>query len=401
MKILVISQRYYPENFRINDITFELAKRGNEITVLTGIPNYPEGEIYPGYENKQNTIEIINGVKVIRCKELPRKKGAIHLFMNYMSFMSSSCKKVKKLKDNFDLILVNQLSPVFQIKPGVIAKKKMNIPLITYCYDIWPESLKAGGIGENNPAYKMIWKMSKKLYNKSDLILNTTKSFAKYLHEKNNVPYEKMIHLPQPYDDIKEDVNYQKEKNETIDLMFAGNIGKVQNVTDIIEAYNIIKNPRVKIHIFGNGSEYDKCLELVKKYQVENNVILYGRKPLSEINEFYKNVDACLLTLSGKNDIGLTAPAKLMGYMMAGKMILAAAKGDTCEILDDSKCGIYAKPDDALALAELINQYVENYDSYCEYGQNGKRYFKNNYTLEIFLNRLENILSKEVKNEHF
>ncbi len=397
MKILIISQRYYPENFRINDITFSLVKLGYDVTVLTGIPNYPEGKIYQGYENKKNTKEIVNGVKVIRCHELPRKKGALHLFLNYISFMKSASKKVRKLKDNFDLIFVNQLSPVFQIKPGVIAKKRFNCPLITYCYDIWPESLKAGGLNEKNPIYKIIGKISKKLYNKSDLILNTSISFAKYLHEKNDVPYEKMIHLPQPYDMTNEEIDYNKIKNDTIDLMFAGNIGKVQNVKDIIEAYNILKNPKLKIHIFGNGSELDNCVNLIKKYQIEENVIIYGRKPLEQINEFYKNVDACILTLSGKNDIGVTAPAKLMGYMMAGKMIIAAAKGDTCEILENAKCGIYTRPDDAVALADLLKQYINNYDSYSEYGQNGKNYFKNNYTLEIFLNRLETILNQEVK----
>ena len=156
MKILVVCQYYHPEPVRITDICEELVKKGHEVTVLTDIPNYPMGNIYKGYEKGKRRIETINGVNVHRCYTIPRKTNAIMRFLNYHSFSFFSKRYINNLDDDFDVVLVNQLSPVMMANAAIKYKKKNNRKVIMYCLDIWPESLSAGGIKKNSLIYKII-----------------------------------------------------------------------------------------------------------------------------------------------------------------------------------------------------------------------------------------------------
>ena len=178
MKILVICQYYYPEPFRINDICEELVKRGHEVTVVTGEPNYPEGEIYKGYENHSHSDEKINGVNVHRCPIIPRKQGIIHRFLNYFSYPRSAKKYIRNLKASdgnpFDIVFVNQLSPIMMAEPAISYKKKYRVPVVLYCLDLWPESLVDGGIRRESIIYKIFNKISKRIYMSVDKVLVTS-----------------------------------------------------------------------------------------------------------------------------------------------------------------------------------------------------------------------------------
>ena len=190
MKILVISQHYYPENFRITDICETLVKQGHEVTVICGYPNYPEGYIYPDYKGKnkkKHKDEVINGVAIHRCHEIPRGHSAFKLFLNYYSVCLSMKKKAKRLKEKFDCVFVNQTSPVMVGWAGIAYKKKNNVPCLLYCYDLWPASLAAGGIKKSSLVDKHYQKVSKKIYQQADHICVTSKSFVEYLNETHDL----------------------------------------------------------------------------------------------------------------------------------------------------------------------------------------------------------------------
>ena len=140
MKILIVSQYYYPEQFQINEIAPALVKLGHSVTVLTGLPNYPKGKIYDGYEDAYKSQEVIDGVEVIRVKEHPRKKGALHLLWNYWSFAAKGNNRAKKLKEKYDIVLAYQLSPITSVYPAITYAQRHKVPLLLYCLDIWPES---------------------------------------------------------------------------------------------------------------------------------------------------------------------------------------------------------------------------------------------------------------------
>ncbi len=393
MNILVISQYYYPEQFKITDICEQLHKDGNNVTVITGLPNYPEGIIYKGYENKKNTKENINGVNVYRCSIIPRGKGVVKRFLNYYSYMFNSKKILKKLNENFDITFVFQMSPVMQIYPALYYKKCTKTPVIIYCQDMWPESLIVGGIKKNSLIYNYFWNVSRKLYSKSDLLLITSPSFRNYLISFKNILDENIIYLPQHSNALCDLIPLKKEDGN-INLLYTGNIGKVQNVDIIIEAMNYFKNSNIKMHIVGNGSEYDNCKKIVDENNLHSNVIMHGWKKREELIQYYELADACILSLSGKTFIGKTIPTKLQDYMSVGRPILAAISGDACDIIDESKSGIYCEPDSVEEFARLIRNYLDNKDEYDKCGIYARNYYEENYRLEDFSQKLIRIMEK-------
>ena len=203
MKILVVCQYYYPEPFRISDICEELVKRGHEVTVLTGVPNYPEGIIYDGYKNGAKRDEFINGVHVIHSWIIPRKKCAFYRLLNYYSYVLSSCWKVLCNKvypadrGEFDVVFVNQLSPVMMAYAGMLYSYLHKKKMIMYCLDLWPESLVAGGIKKNSIIYKIFNTVSNHIYRSSDYILVTSQSFISHLSNKFSIDKNKISYLPQ------------------------------------------------------------------------------------------------------------------------------------------------------------------------------------------------------------
>ncbi len=390
MKILVICQYYYPEPFRISDICEELVKEGNEVTVVTGTPNYPMGEIYLGYEDGKRMDEVINGVKVHRCISSPRKTGVVNRVINYFSYANKSNKYIKTLNGDFDVVFVNQLSPVMMAKAGITYKKKFNKKLVLYCLDLWPESLCAGGIKKNSLIYKVFKKISKDIYQNADKILVTSKSFADYFLEMfgiSNVSY-----LPQyaesQFLDLKE-----KEETEAFNLLFAGNIGAAQSIGTIIEAAKILKDEKVCFHIVGDGSE----LENIKREAIGlSNVIFYGRKPIEEMPSYYEMADAMLVTLTNDPIISLTLPGKVQSYMAAGKPIVGAINGETAMVLNEAQGGYCGKANDANQLAENIRKLM-NDENIKEIGRKNKEYYLANFSKESFMKQLIACLKEESK----
>lgn len=387
MKILVICQYYYPEPVRISDICEELVKRGHDVTVLTDIPNYPMGDIYPGYHKNNKRIENINGVKVHRCITIPRKKNVFMRLLNYHSFSFFSKLYINKLDDDFDVILVNQLSPVMMANAAIKYKKRYHKKAIMYCLDIWPESLCAGGIKNGSFIYKLYFNISKKIYCQMDKILVTSKSFTDYLKTSFDIDEKKFDYLPQYAESIFDKKSCEKEENDNIDLLFAGNIGKAQSLNTIIDAANILKNnKKLFFHIVGDGQELENIKTKVKDLKL-NNVKFYGRKPITEMPKYYKKADAMLVTLCGDSLISKTLPGKVQTYMAAGKPIIAAANGETEEVINSSKCGFCSKADDPIEFATIINKFI-NYKNKRELCNNSYNYYKTNFDKEIFMKKM-------------
>ena len=217
MKILVICQYYYPEPFRIPDICEELVKKGHKVTVVSGTPNYPMGEIYKGYEKGKRKYETINGVKVHRCFTIGRKGGTVKRFLNYYSYAISSSLHILLLKNDYDVVFVNQLSPVMMAYAGILYKKLHHKKLIMYCLDLWPASLCAGGVKESSIIYKVFHKISAGIYRQAYKILITSSMFKKYLHDEFGINNKIISYLPQYAEDLFDPEKCKKTPNGWID----------------------------------------------------------------------------------------------------------------------------------------------------------------------------------------
>ena len=263
MKILLVSQHFYPDNFRVNDIAKELVAKGHDVTVLTSLPDYATGKVPADCKGLKNRKVEWNGVKVVRSFSVSRRSGLIFRMLNYVSFFLSSTLKALTFKEKFDVVMCYQTSPVLMANGAKAYAKKHKVPFFVYCLDLWPESLKAWHVGEGNPLFKLMNKYSMSIYNGADLVGVTSKPFMNYLHTVNKVPMDKMVYLPQHAESL--DLN-EKMKGENTVFAFGGNIGSVQNIECIIRAVAEIRDLNgFSVEIYGDGSELQNCKKLDRK----------------------------------------------------------------------------------------------------------------------------------------
>ena len=229
MKILIVSQYYYPEQFQINDIAPKLVKRGHEVTVLCGLPNYPKGVLFKGFDDKKSTHwkekEYFEqtGVCVIHVNQVLRGRNPLRLVMNYFTFACNSKKEVYMLPSDFDVVFCYQLSPITSMYAAMEYKKLYGTPILFYTLDLWPVSAESILKSEKNPLMLPVTRMSQKLYQSADRILVTSRPFIDYIERVNGVERERMGYLPQHAGDTMLEMNLLKEvENGCADFMFAG-----------------------------------------------------------------------------------------------------------------------------------------------------------------------------------
>ncbi len=392
MNILIVSQHYYPDSFRINEISEELVKRGHDVTVLTSLPDYATGKVPKECRGLKNRKLTINGVSVIRSFSFSRRRGVLFRALNYASFCISSTLKARCLKKKFDIVFCYQTSPVLMANAARAVAKKQGIPFFLYCLDIWPECIKAWHVGEGNPLFKLMHRYSKKLYNSVDVLAVSSNPFIEYMYAVNCVDKSKTVYLPQH----SEDMNLPpKKREENIKLAFGGNIGSVQNIECIVKAVALLKDLNgFSVEIYGDGSELGNCKKLAHDLGVEDKLNFHGRVDRATLWNEYRNVDAFLLTLKSEGCIGLTAPAKLQEYMSGNRPVIAAIGGAAAEIITSSGCGVALFDDDHIALADAIKAFVTDRNFLQGAAEKGRRYFEENFTLECYMKSLETIFEQ-------
>ena len=394
MKILIVSENFYPDIFAINDIVRSLVNRGHKVTVLTGLPDYTTSKIPKEYKFGRNRHQNFYGADVYRVPTIARRHGAIWRSLNYISFaVTGTLAALFKKWNDFDVIYVWEVSPVTMIYPAIALKRRYKKKLFVYCLDIWPECVKAMGFKENTFAYKLIHAISKKAYKAADHIAVSSMPFFDYLENVNGIDRRKMSYLPQFASEEMLSMDMSKKPNGHYDFLYIGNIGKAQDMPCMIKAISQLKDSEdVTFRILGIGSEYENTLRLAKKTGAFKIMKFYGSKPFDEAIKYYRLADACILTLDGSNHIGDTLPGKLQTYMAAGKPVLGALNGAGNQIIKESKCGKCVNAGDARGLADLFINFIEHIENYSECGSRARKYFSEYFTEDKHFERLEIIL---------
>lgn len=393
MNIKIISQYFHPDNFKINEISQELVLLGNDVTILTGLPDYTTSKVPKEYKRGKKKKDVFFGAKVTRVPIIARRKGIVFRVLNYLSFIiTSSIHALFSKKEHIDKLFVYQTSPVFQAIPAIIYKHRYQKPLVLYCCDLWPESLKAWNVKESSFVYKATKKVSQYIYSKCDIIAVTSKPFEDYLNNVCLIPRERIIYLPQHAEDEFKSVVGKYEDNKEINFTFAGNIGSVQNLESVIKAVKEVSSKKpFKLHIVGDGSELENLKTISKKLKLNDKIEFHGRYPLNEMKRFYEKADCLLLTLRGGDFIGKTLPGKTQTYLSTGKPILGAIGGAGYDLINEIDCGIAVQPDDIKGIAKAMDEIIENLDLYKNKGISGRKYYEENFTTEVFIKRLINI----------
>lgn len=397
MKILIVDQYYYPEEFQINDISWQLVKDGHQVTVLTGLPNYPSGNIPEEYRHGRRRDEYMNGVHVIRCFEIARKPGAAGMSLNYLSYCISAVLKGYLLHGQFDVVFIYETSPVLMAYPAEVFARRKRIPVFLYCCDIWPEVVKVMLPDENSMAFRIIKKLSTCLYKRADLIAVQSKGFYQYFDTVHGISGEKLRYLPQYADSDYAEQDFTPEDNGIVDFVFLGNIGMAQDICGLIQAVEQIRElPGFKVHLVGEGSYLNEAKKLVGQKKLERQICFYGRRPYEEMPQFYKIADVCLATLQADSAISLTIPSKVQGYMAAGKPIIAALSGFARDVVEESRSGICVTPGNIDELAAAMKAFIEDREKYKDCGINARSYYAKHFTKEHFMESLYSLLDETI-----
>lgn len=387
--ILVISQYFYPEPFRINDICQEWVSRGYKVTVLTGIPNYPEGKFYKGYGWFRKRKENWNGIDVIRLPIISRGRSSLRLVLNYYSFVWSGWlwKTFTGLKP--DAVFVFEVSPLTQALIGKWFSKRRKIPSYLYVQDLWPENLEAVGGVHNKRVLNHYQKMADKLYAACTKVLATSPSFVEAIRERVT-DKEKVVYWPQYAEEIYkpvEDPSPAEIPNDgRFKIIFTGNVGTAQGLDILPKVAKLVDD--VLFVIVGDGRYKDQLVE--ETADVKEKFLFINRQPAQRIPELLCACDAAFVSFMDHPLFNKTIPAKLQSYMACGMPILASASGETERIINEAGCGVCCETGNPEALASAIS--VLRRSDAGTFRTNALRYVKRCFDKNKLLDSLDSIL---------
>jgi len=361
LKILIVSQYFWPEAFRINDLAIELLNDGHEVEVLTGIPNYPKGSFYKGYGLFRKKFEIYKGIIIYRVPLFPRFSGsAFFLGLNYFSYVLFASIFVLFSRKKYDFTITYAVSPITQVLPALLHKFLFKSKSLLWLQDIWPESVIAAGNFNNSILYSLLEKMVLFIYRKTDIIMTQSMAFNDIILKKYNNS-NKLFYFPYWAEDIffnQENIDFDKYSNLFHDgfrILYAGNIGEAQDFYSIIKAAELTKNRvDIKWYFLGDGRRKKWLEEEIVSRGLSETVILLGKHALEEMPNFFIHADVMLLTLKADYIFSLTIPSKLQSYMASSKPIITMLNGIGSKLVIDAGCGLTADAGDYVKLSSNI-----------------------------------------------
>ena len=406
-RILVISQCFFPEQFRINDISEQWVKRGYDVTVVTAIPNYPQGKFYDGYVLNKKRTENYKGMKIIRLPIIPRGNNVIMLFLNYLSFVISGFFWSKFTKLDVDYVFNFETSPITQSLLGVWYSKRKKKPFYLYIQDLWPENVESVAGIKNKFILNLIGKMVDYIYSNSTKIFATSNSMVKVI-ESRNVDESKLKYWPQYAEEFykpvdKEDVDIEiknkippigKNGKPNFNLIFTGNIGYAQGLDILPKVACILKkedlSKNIVFNIIGDGRFKSNLIDIVKKSDVESMFNFIERQPAQMIPQYMALSDVAVLTLQDNKVFSMTIPAKLQSYIACAMPIIASAQGETKNIIEEANCGICVDTGDEVAFSDAVKQMILfDKEKLRTLGNNGYEYSKKNFDRDLLLDEID------------
>ncbi len=408
MKLLLVSQYFYPESFMINDVVRVLVEEGHEVVVLTGKPNYPEGRVFPGYRSWNIQRESFLGqVPVIRLPIFTRGNGgALRLIMNYLSFVFSGLLLGPFLLkgQQFDHILVFAPSPPTQAIPALFIKWLKKVPLTMWVQDLWPETLSDTGYIKHPFLLGMAGVMMRHIYARCDHLLVPSLAFrpsiSRYADEKKIIYFPNLMDTEKSKRDAHSNRPLPDELKTALGgaftVVFAGNTGIAQSMETLVEAAQIMqKDPDIRFVVIGSGSRLDWMRQEKKRLGLDN-LVLTGRYPPEMMPEVFKHASALLVSLKKGSAFCYTIPSKTQTYMAAGRPVIAARGGEGARLRMEAGACVCCPPEDASALAQAIwklSHMTENERQ--SMGRSGQQYFDDHFEMRPQIARLITILTED------
>ena len=399
--ILVISQYFYPEPFRINDMCQEWVKRGHKVTVVTGIPNYPQGEFYKGYGWFKKRKETWNGVDIIRIPLMARGHGSIRLALNYLSFVVTGFFWSHFTSLKADCVFTFEVSPMTQALLGVWFAKRRKIPNYLYVQDLWPENVEIVTGIHSKAVLGPIGRMVNYIYRRCDAIFATSPSFVTDIQKRCSGQESKVHYLPQYAEDFYKPVLQSLPRSADVipgstgnlprpfTIAFTGNIGKAQGLEILPKTAALLKGrANVNFTIVGDGRNKANLFKQIDESGTRDMFTMVERQPAEKIPAILAECDAAFISFMNTPLFAKTIPAKLQSYMACGKPIVASACGETERIVREAACGVCAPIGNAEALANAILGLMGN-PELPEMGENALAYYRKCFNKKTLMDWLE------------
>lgn len=399
-KILVVTQHFWPENFRINDIVEGFLQDGIAVDVLCGLPNYPKGEWFPGYSAAGPFEEEWHGARLYRCKEVPRRGNtSVNIFLNYVSWPWYAAHALHRLPGGYDAVFCFNTSPVLMCWPAIRYAKKHHIPFTNYVLDIWPENLYSVLNVKSKALRAIAQGVSDALYKKADRLIAMSEPLQQRLCQRTGMPPQKVAVIPQYCEDFyavpQPDAALQAQFGGRFNLVFTGTFTPAQSLETVITAVQDARSrgaDMLHLLLVGDGMSRAALEAKVKELHAEDAVTFYGSVPATDIPKFTALADALIVCLSDSPDLGLTVPAKVASYMAAGKPVLASMDGAgnaavaAAGGLSSPACDATALADNLLALTRM------GAAQRAAMGQSAKEYYLAHYRRSELLRKLEHFI---------
>ena len=404
MRILVVSQYFWPENFRVNDLVKEWVQRGHQVTVLTGIPNYPTGKVFEAYQSQPRAFASYEGAEVVRVPMLPRGSGGLRLILNYLSFVvGGGVFGPWHLRGKpADVIFVFEPSPVTVGLPAVWLGKIKKAPVVFWALDLWPETLSAIGVVRSSRVLGLVGHLVSYIYNRCGLVLGQSRGFLKsitrYCDDKVKIRY-----FPSWAEEVFKDDSVQPAPEvpkwtEGFTVVFAGNIGEAQDLPAVLDAAERLKdNTNVRWVIVGDGRKSDWLQAEVGRRGLDKQVLLPGRFPVERMPSFYAHADALLVSLKRDPVFSMTIPGKVQSYLMAGIPLLGMLDGEGAAVISDAQAGLTCEAGDGSGLAQAVLALAAMPTAERkQMGMNGRDYAQLEFGRTQLMDRLEALLAEAV-----
>jgi len=405
MRILVVSQYFWPENFRINDLVKELGKRGHQVTVLTGVPNYPTGKVFSAYLITPDNFTEYEGAKVVRVPMFLRGNGNFRLMLNYLSFVLSGCVWGMWCLRNIevDVIFVFEPSPVTVGLPAVMLSKIKQAPVVFWALDLWPETLAAVGAVKSILVLRLVGLLVSFIYNRCTLVLGQSRGFlasiSNYCSDKTKVRY-----FPSWAEEVFLNTKVMlapeiPEVSNMFTIMFAGNIGEAQDMPAVLAAAESLKAYQtIRWIILGDGRKSEWLKSEVIKRGLQDRVFMLGRFDLERMPSFYAHADALLVSLKRNSLFNITIPGKLQSYLQFGTPVIGMLDGEGAAVIREAKVGLTCDAGDSVGLEKavlaLANMPLKKRK---RLGVNGQIYSEKEFGRTKLMGLLDELLSEAVK----
>lgn len=400
-RILIYTNHFYPENFKVNEIADILADQGNYVHVITGLPNYPAGKIFDGYGFfKKGNEEIRNNLTVKRLPLIPRGDGSkFRLILNYLSYFCSVCLYTLYIicsKKKFDVVFVHHTSPFFITLPPALYSWIRGSKSILWDLDMWPDTLVALGMLKTKIIINVMeWGMSR-VYRTYDHILLGSRSFLEKAIQR--VGEGRAYYFPNWAEEIFEresfdSPDFEYHFPEGLKIMYAGNIGQAQDFQQLLKTIIILKDKPVSWLLVGDGRKREWFEKQIILEGLTSKVIFYGNQHIRYMPYFFSNADIMFLSLKDELIFHKTVPAKLQAYMASGKPVLAMISGEGAKLIKESSGGLVADSGDFKELSNLVIKFLElDQEDLVKMGANNLAYYKENFSLQARKEQLIEII---------